>query len=210
MGTVSARVNAPPSPAGRIATKHPDAQPPNVTGTPAAIRPSASRTSISRGSGRTVSIVSVCPAPETTRMPGSPSSGADDSLQAPATERRIPNEIRERRICDSAWGHAGGTKNIGGARVANKQSTCDLSAGHQKVREEAHQVAGHRVPPNDLRISCEGAARQPPRRPRLEPTAWRLPEPARPRQLHALVRPLPNARHPDSDLPSRTPVHPSN
>jgi hypothetical protein len=44
------------------------------------------------------------------------------------------------------------------------------------------------VLPNDLRISCEGATRQPPRRPRLEPTAWRLPEPARPRQLHALVR----------------------
>ena len=42
--------------------------------------------------------------------------------------------------------------------------------------------------PNDLRISGEGAARQPPRRPQLKPTAWRLLVPARPRQLHALVR----------------------
>ena len=34
--------------------------------------------------------------------------------------------------------------------------------------------------PNESRISCEGAARQPPRRPRLEPTAWRLPKQSAP------------------------------
>ena len=76
---------------------------------------------------------------------------------------------------------------------ADRRAAARPAASSRGERSQ-HEVAAHAQsmhsmrPPNDLRISGEGAARQPPRRPRLEPTAWRLPEPARPRPLHALVR----------------------
>ena len=75
----------------------------------------------------------------------------------------------------------------GYARVAAPQ----VPSGAQLAPHDIASPIGHReraLRPNELRISCEGAARQPPRRPRSESTAWRLPPQARPRQLHALVR----------------------
>jgi hypothetical protein len=54
-----------------------------------------------------------------------------------------------------------------------------LKPGVVRKHRDARQRLRSELP-NDWRISCEGAARQPPRRPRLEPAVWRLPQPACP------------------------------